>query len=255
MIEMSRGPIGWGPVGRDPRMWAVERLILKAAACRANVLLVGESGTGKAFTARRIHQASGMARKGFSTLFCLPEGGVRPESGWLSRRLEALAANCGTVHLRGIDLLGHLSQRDLLAYLDRRERQAEECPEPRGDLARLIFSSQMDLRPECERGRYLTQLYLRVSVMTIEVPPLRQREGDIVGLANHFLSVCAHRERKRIGGLTADARRLLRNLAWEGNVRELENAMNHAVVMADDGAVLNAGILRGVIEQARGTSA
>ena len=99
-----------------------------------------------------------------------------------------------------------MSQRDLLAYLDRRERQVEETPGSRGDLARLVFSSELDLRPECERGRYLTQLYLRVSVITIEVPPLRQREGDIVSLANHFLSVCAHRERKHIGGLTADAR-------------------------------------------------
>jgi DNA-binding NtrC family response regulator len=236
-------------------MSSVQRLILKAAACRANVLLVGESGTGKAFIARRIHQVSAMAGKGFSTLFCLPEGGVRPQSGWLSRRLEALAAGCGTVHLRGIDLLGHLSQRELLAYLDRRERQVEATAGSRADLARLIFSSELDLKPECERGRYLAQLYLRVSVIAIEVPPLRQREGDIVGLANHFLSVCAHRERKHIRGLTADARRLLRNLTWEGNVRELENAMYHAVVMADDGAVLNAGVLRGVIEQARGTSA
>jgi DNA-binding NtrC family response regulator len=242
-------------MSRDPKMWAVERLVLKAAACRANVLLVGESGTGKAFIARRIHQASAMAGRGFSTLFCLPEGGGHPEPGWLTRRLEALAAGRGTVHLRGIDSLGHLSQRELLACLDARERQVKEAAGCRSDFARLVFSSQMDLKPECDLGRYLQQLYLRVSVITIEVPPLRQREDDIVSLANHFLSVCAHRECKNIGGLTADAQHLLRHLAWEGNVRELENAMNHAVVMADDGAVLNAGILRGVIEQANGTSA
>jgi two-component system NtrC family response regulator len=255
MIGMGRELMGREPMSRDPKMWVVERLVLKAAACRANVLLVGESGTGKAFIARRIHQASAMAGRGFSTLFCLPEGGVHAEPGWLSRRLEALAAGCGTVHLRGIDLLGHLSQRELLAWLDRREREVEAAPGGRGDFARLIFSSQMDLRPECERGRYLKQLYLRVSVITVEVPPLRQREGDIVSLANHFLSVCAHRECKNIGGLTADAQHLLRHLAWEGNIRELENAMNHAVVMADDGAVLSAGVLRGVIAEANGTSA
>ena len=90
MIEMNGDPVDREPVGWDPRMSSVQRLILKAAACRANVLLVGESGTGKAFIARRIHQVSAMAGKGFSTLFCLPEGGVRPQSGWLSRRLEAL---------------------------------------------------------------------------------------------------------------------------------------------------------------------
>jgi len=242
-------------ISRDPSMSAVERLALKAAACRANVLLVGESGTGKAFIARRIHQASAAAGKGFATLFCLPEGGGRLEPGSLDRRLETLAAGCGTVHVRGIDLLGRLGQRELLGYLDQRERQIEAASRGRGEFARLIFSSQKDLRVECEKGRHLKQLYLRVSVVTIEVPPLRQREGDIVSLANHFVSLYSRLECKRIRGLTTDAQRLLRNLTWEGNIQELETAINRAVVLADDGAVLNAGTLKGVIAQAHRLSA
>jgi DNA-binding NtrC family response regulator len=241
-------------LSRDPNMWAVERLAVKAADCRANVLLVGESGVGKAFIARRIHRTSSMAHRGFFTLFCLPESDARAQPSCLSKDLRSLAVGYGTIHLRGIDLLGNLGQRELLAYLDERERQIEIFGGGRPEFARLIFSSQRNLRVESERGRYLRQLCLRVSVITIDVPPLRQREGDIVSLANHFVSMYAHRECKNIKGLSADAQRLLRHLSWEGNIHELKNAMNQAVVMADDGAELNAGILRGVIGQSSGSS-
>jgi DNA-binding NtrC family response regulator len=122
----------------------------------------------------------------------------------------------------------------------------------RPHFSRLIFSSQKSLKTEAEQGRYLIQLYLRVSVVTIHVPPLRQRESDIVDLARHFLNLYAHRECKDIRGLSRDAACFLRRLAWEGNINELKNAMNQAVVMADDGVVVNAGILRGVLAQANG---
>jgi DNA-binding NtrC family response regulator len=242
-------------ISRDPTMWGVESLALKAAACRANVLLEGESGVGKAFIARRIHQASAAAGKGFFTLFCLPGGERRIEPISLCEHLRQLQRYYGTIHVRGIDLLDGLGQRELLTLLDERDRQTDASDRGPSEHGRLIFSSQKDLRAECERGRYLKQLYLRVSVITIQVPPLRQREGDIVNLANHFVSVYAHRESKRIRGLSPDAQHLLRRLAWEGNIHELKNAMNQAVVMAEDGMVLNAGILRGVIAQAGGLSA
>lgn len=228
-------------------MWTVERLVLKAAACRANVLLHGESGVGKAFIARRIHRASHAAGRGFSTLFCLPGNDVTqcaiPPGSYL-------ADNClkyGTIHLRGIDLLDRVGQRNLLAFLDSRDREAQHSDDC--ETGRLIFSSQRDLKAESEAGRYLTQLYLKVSVITIDVPPLRQRGSDILNLAHHFLHLYALRECKTIRGLSPDAARLLSRLTWEGNINELKNAINQAVVMADDGAVLNAGILKGVLAQ------
>ena len=239
-------------ISEDPTMWVVERLALKAAACRANILLEGESGVGKAFIARQIHQASSVIRKGFFTLFCLPGSDSRADAYSLADDLKNRHDKYGTIYLRGVDLLSGINQRELLGYLDEREREFEAYPLTRARYARLIFSSQKNLRLEVERGYFLRQLYLRVSVVTIEVPPLRQRETDIVSLANHFLNLYAHRECKTIRGMSADAQHLLRHLSWEGNIHELKNTMNHAVVMADDGVVLSAGILRGVLAQAYG---
>jgi DNA-binding NtrC family response regulator len=231
---------------RDSKMWAVERLVLKAAACRANVLLQGESGVGKAFIARRIHRASSDAGRGFFSLFCLPGTDLVPGTLSPGRDLADICRRYGTVHLRGIDLLDAVGQRDLLALLDSRERDLAG-PGSCATSGRLIFSSQRDLKAETEAGRYLSQLYLRVSVITIDVPPLRQRGSDIVNLARHFLHLYALRECKTIRGLSPDAARLLCRLSWEGNIHELKNAMNRAAVMADDGAVLNAGTLKNLL--------
>lgn len=233
-------------------MCEVERLAVKAATCRANVLLQGESGVGKAFIARWIHGASAMAGRSFFSLFCLPEYWPSPEPLSLCDHLHQLGRRHGTIHMRGVDLLDGVGQRELLAYLDQRDREMKASGRGRRHFGRLIFSSQKNLKTESEQGRYLMQLYLRVSVVTIQVPPLRQRESDIVSLANHFLNLYAHRECKDIRGLSRDATYFLRRLAWEGNIHELKNAMNQAVVMADDGVVVNAGILRGVLAQAHG---
>jgi len=239
-------------ISEDPAMSAVETLALKAAACRANVLLEGESGVGKAFIARRIHQGSVQAGRGFFSLFCLPGHDGRLDSSPLAAQLDALARDNGTIYLRELDLLDKLGQQELLAYLDERDARIEICPHGSRDFPRLIFSSQQTLGTACEQGRFLRQLYLRVSVITIKVPPLRLRETDILSLANHFLSVYARRECKTIRGMTPDAVHLLRRMAWEGNIHQLKNAMNQAVVMADDGQVLSAGVLRGVLAQGRG---
>jgi DNA-binding NtrC family response regulator len=237
-------------ISADPIMGPVVRLMFKAAACHANVLLIGESGVGKAFIARRIHEESGGEPGKFSALFCLPDEDRRIEADSLVDRLQALEEEGRTGYVRGIDLLNPVGQRKLLGYLDNRERRMKGGAAFAGKCARLIFSSQRDLRLESLRGRYMRQLYLRVSVITIEVPPLRQRESDIVHLARYFLSLYSHRECKEIGGLSSDAEYLLRRLSWEGNIHELKNAMNRAVVLAEDGQVLSAGVLEGVLEVA-----
>jgi|GEM_PF-2002247 len=239
-------------ISDDPSMKAVEHLALKAAACRANVLLEGESGVGKAFIARRIHQASARSHQGFLSLFCLPAAETGPERLSLAGQMRALSGESGTVYVRGVDVLSSIGQRGLLAYLDQRDRDIETCPRGHSDFGRLIFSSQNNLSSQCARGLFLKQLYLRVSVITIEVPPLRRRTADIVSLANHFLGLYARRECKTIRGISPDAQHLLRRMSWEGNIHELKNAMNQAVVMADDGQVLSAGILKGVLTQGCG---
>jgi DNA-binding NtrC family response regulator len=228
-------------------MKPVVRLILKAAASMANVLLVGESGVGKAFIARRMHESSPFVSGFFHTLFCLP-GDECVED--LIEKLETLECECGTVYVRGIDLLGPLGQRKLLAYLDEREIRTRNGNGSGVVRNRLIFSSHRDLRLESLRGRYLSQLYLRTSVITVDVPPLRQRGSDIVTLAKYFVDLYSHRECKDVGGLSNDAQFFLRRHAWEGNIHELKNAMNRAVVFADEGQLLDTDLLECVLTEA-----
>ena len=233
-------------ISDDPKMRPVVRLVLKAAVCQANVLLVGESGVGKTYIAREIHQGGGPPHGAFVTLFGMPDEDGRPGGDGLVSQLEDLEPDGGTIYVRDIDLLGPRGQRELLTFLDARERG----PGPRDGehSARLVFSSQRDLLLESMRGRFLRQLYLRASVIKIEVPPLRNREEDIVSLARHFVDVFSNRERKAIGGLSHDAECLLRNLSWEGNIHELKNTMNRAVVLAERGQILSAGMFEGARE-------
>jgi DNA-binding NtrC family response regulator len=235
-------------ISDDPKMRPVVRLVIKAAVCRANVLLVGESGVGKTYIAREIHQGAGSSPGQFVTLFGMPDEDGRPGGDGLVGRLKALEPEGGTVYVRDIDVLGPRGQRELLTYLDARERG----PGPRdcGHPVRLVFSSQKDLLLESMSGRYLRQLYLRASVIKIEVPPLRSRAEDIVSLARHFVSLFSSRERKAIGGLSRDAECLLRNLSWEGNIHELKNTMNRAVVLAERGQILSAGMFEGAVREA-----
>jgi Nif-specific regulatory protein len=231
-------------ISEDPTMKPVVRLVLQAAACRANVLLVGESGVGKAFLAKRMHESSPFASGTFHTLFCVPDdAGVRD----LVMKLEALEPECGTVYVRGIDLLGSIGQRRLLAYLDDRESRARNGNGSGWVSNRLIFSSHRNLRKEALKGRYLSQLYLRASVITVDVPPLRQRGNDVVTLAKYFVDLYSHRECKDVRGLSADAQFFLAHQAWEGNIHELKNAMNRAVVLADEGQLLDSDLLQGVL--------
>lgn len=234
-------------ISEDPTMKPVVRLILQAAASRANVLLVGESGVGKAFLAKRMHESSPFALGTFRTFFCMPDDeGVRD----LVRKLEALEPEHGTVYVRSIDLLGPVGQRRLLAYLDEREGRMRNGNGAAWVSNRLIFSSHRDLRKEALKGRYLSQLYLRASVMSIDVPPLRQRGNDIVTLAKHFVDLYSHRECKDVGDLSDDAQFFLTHHAWEGNIHELKNAMNRAVVLADEGQPLDCDLLEGVLTDA-----
>jgi DNA-binding NtrC family response regulator len=237
-------------ISDDPTMRPVVRLALKAAVCRANVLLVGESGVGKAYIARKIHEGAGHPPGSFSSLFGMPDEDGSPGADGLVSHMTTLEPGGGTIYVRDIDLLGLCGQRELLSYLDARERG----PGPGNGQhpARLVFSSQKDLLLESMSGRYLRQLYLRASVIKIMVPPLRSREEDIVSLARHFVDLFSSRERKAIGGLSHDAECLLRNLSWEGNIHELKNTMNRAVVLADNGQVLSAGMFEGAAREAVG---
>jgi two-component system response regulator FlrC len=218
----------------DPRMQPVLDLMRKAAQCSANVLVEGESGVGKAHLARCVHEESLHGTGAFRSIFCAPEKRAGGEGKRVISLLEAWDPEWGSIYVRGVDLLDPVSQRMLLAYLDARE--AGIASDPEGfSRARLIFSSQTDLLAEARAGRFLNQLYMRISVVKISIPPLRQRESDIVELARHFVWFYSRRQSKRIGKLSREAEAMLRTSPWDGNIRELKNVMNRAVVMANDG--------------------
>jgi DNA-binding NtrC family response regulator len=237
-------------ISDDPTMKPVVSLMLKSALCHANVLLVGESGVGKTYLARHIHEGSAAASGAFRILFCAPDAVDGRTTDRLMDTLLSLEHEGGTVYLKNIDVLSAIGQRRLLGYLDARERRMKASRLSSTGFARLIFSSERNLRSEAAAGRYLRQLYLRASVITITVPPLRQREADIVSLARYFVSLYSDREHKGLKGLSDDAECMLTRVSWEGNIHELRNAMNRAVVFAQDGQVLSAGHLEGVLQQA-----
>ncbi len=234
---------------RDRRMRAVQNLVGKAARCRANVLVEGECGVGKMYFARRIHEASEAASLGFASIFCRPETRPGGEGKRVVAFLEAREGDRGTVYVRGVDLLDALSQRVLLAYLDARESRAASG-RARVTPARLIFSSHRNLLDESRAGRFSGRLYMRISVVRIRVPPLRQREADIVPLARYFVGLYSRRESKRIRSLSREAEALLRRSTWEGNIHELKNVLSRAVVMADDGDSLGARELGSMLRRA-----
>lgn len=218
----------------DPKMQPVLVLISKAAQCSANVLVEGESGVGKSYIARHIHEASAGDSRDFHSIFCVPETKPGGEGKRVVGLLRTGESQWGSIYVRGVDLLDAVSQRMLLAYMDARECKIASSPVC-GPKARLIFSSQKDLLVESRSGRFLSQLYMRISVVRIRIPPLRQREADIVPLARYFVGLYSRRESKRIGKLSREAEAMLRRSTWDGNIHELKNVLNRAVVMANDG--------------------
>ncbi|MGD9402207.1 MAG: sigma 54-interacting transcriptional regulator [bacterium] len=233
----------------DPRMQPVLDLMRKAAECSANVLVEGESGVGKAYCARRIHEASARSEMAYDSIFCVPETRAGGEGRRILARLQAAERKWGSIYVRGVDLLDAVSQRMLLAYLDCREDRIASCRD-QGSWARLIFSSQKDLLEESRSGRFLSQLYMRISVVRIRIPPLRQRDADIVPLARYFVGLYSKRESKRISKLSREAEAMLRRSAWDGNIHELKNVLNRAVVMANDGDSLGPRDLSLVLRRA-----
>jgi DNA-binding NtrC family response regulator len=179
----------------------------------------------------------------------MPETKVGGEGRRVVGLLAAGERRWGSIYVRGVDLLDAVSQRVLLAYLDTREGEMASRPE-RANRARLIFSSQKDLLTESGSGRFLSQLYMRISVVRIRIPPLRQRAGDIVPLARYFVGLYSRRESKRIGKLSREAEAVLRRSTWDGNIHELKNVLNRAVVMANDGDSLGPRDLGSVLKRA-----
>jgi len=232
-------------VGESPRMREVYRLIARMAASDSTVLLRGESGTGKEVAARTLHKASPRADKPFVAVNCATLSETLLESelfghekgaftGAVARKIgKAEAADGGTLFL---DELGEIPlplQSKLLRFLQERELDRVGGTHPIRVDVRVVAATNRDLEKAIREGTFREDLYYRLNVITLHLPPLRERREDVSLLASHFAARISQRLGRPTAGFTPEARACLQRYDWPGNVRELANAVERALVLGE----------------------
>jgi DNA-binding NtrC family response regulator len=237
----ATGPI----VGRSPAMRQVLDMAAKVAATPSNVLLVGESGTGKELVARAIHEQGAHPDARFLAVNCAAIPHDLLENQLFGHRKGAFTgadrdqpgvfvhAGPGTVFLDEIGELPPGTQAKLLRAIEQKEVLPVGANEPVRAEARVLAATNKDLGREIEQGRFREDLYYRLNVVTITIPPLRARREDIPDLVDFLLARHAAALGKRITGVTHETMRLLTACHWKGNVRELDNALQRAVILGE----------------------
>jgi two-component system response regulator HydG len=239
-----------GLIGASPAMQKVYRLARQVAAARATVLVTGESGTGKGELARAIHKKSPRAEAPFITLHCaaLAESLLESElfghekgafTGADRRRAGRFEqAHGGTLFLDEVGEIPASTQVKLLRVLQERAFERVGGNETIEADVRLVAATNRDLAEDVRQGRFREDLYYRLNVVHIEMPPLRLRGSDVLVLADHFLRRFAQENKKRVEGFDDDARAKIVAHRWPGNVRELENAIERAVVLCEGSLIV-----------------
>ena len=233
----------FGMVGKSPAMQHLLSEIALVAPSEATVLIHGDSGTGKELVARAIHASSARSEKPLVTLNCAALNESLLESELFGHEKGAFTgadkrregrfveADGGTLFLDEIGDISPMMQVRLLRAIQEREVQRVGSNQTISVDVRLIAATHRDLAAEVNAGRFRQDLYYRLNVVAIEVPSLRQLREDIPLLANHFLQRFAERNRKAVKGFTPQAMDLLIHYDWPGNIRELENTVERAVVL------------------------
>jgi DNA-binding NtrC family response regulator len=237
------GRDGWDVVAESDAMQAVLQLVDRAAPSHATVLIMGESGTGKELVARRVHVGGARPGGPFVAVNCrafadtvLESELFGHEKGSFTGAVTAHAgcferANGGTLLLDEIGEVGPGFQAKLLRVLQEGEVQRVGAGRPRRIDVRLIAATNRDLQAEVAGGRFREDLFFRLNVIPVVVPPLRERRADVLPLARHFLERYAAESGRQLG-LSRGAQECLLAHDWPGNVRELRNAIERAVVLA-----------------------
>lgn len=250
-IGESRSPI----VHADPRMNEILAMADRIAASEASVLIVGESGTGKEVVARYLHAKSRRANARFVAVNCaaIPETLMESElfghekgafTGAAARRIGRFEeAHGGTLLLDEISEMDLRLQPKLLRAIQEREIDRVGGKSPVKVDVRIIATSNRDLQDEVARGRFRNDLYFRLNVVALRLPPLRERPGDILVLARHFLDKYATLNAMPRLSLAREAETALLGYSWPGNVRELENIIHRAVVLTAGSVVTADGLL------------
>ena len=236
-------------VGQSPALREALDLGRQVASSDATVLLTGESGTGKELFARMIYEHSERADGPFVAVNCaaLPESILESElfgyeegafTGADKRKIGRFeAADGGTLFLDEIGELSQQVQVKMLRVLQEGEFERLGSNTPTKVDLRIIAATHKDLEKELEEGAFREDLYYRLNVVNIDIPPLRHRIEDVPLLAEHFLSEYREKNNRDISGLGAEAIETLEDYPWPGNVRELENVIERAVVLDKDGVI------------------
>lgn len=246
-----------GILGANSHMRAVLEKIKLVAETDSTVLIVGESGTGKELVANALHQNSFRRGAPLIKVSCaaLPETLLEAElfghergafTGALrQRRGRFEMANRGTLFLDEIGEISPVVQVKLLRVLQERTFERVGSNETIEADVRLVCATQKDLRKEVAQGRFREDLFYRLNVVPIVVPPLRQRQEDIMVIAQHVLETCSEKLNKPLRGFSQPARELLLRYSYPGNVRELENMVERAVALSRDRATVQPADLCG----------
>ncbi|MCC1497886.1 sigma-54 dependent transcriptional regulator [Alcanivorax sp. 1008] len=230
-------------VGESPVMQQLIQQVERIAVTDSSVLICGESGTGKELVARTLHYRSERSRGPMVSVNCAALasdeleqhlfGTERDDSNNQSRRGLAETADGGTLFLDEIDELSGSAQGRLLQLLESQMVQRLGATDARRIDTRVIGASHRDLARLATEGRFRKDLYYRLQVIQLALPPLRERGEDILLLADNLLERISLRLNLKTGGFSSDARRAMNHYSWPGNVRELENAIERAVILAD----------------------
>jgi DNA-binding NtrC family response regulator len=232
-------------VGKGPAMKRIFEIVRKVAPTPSTVLLTGESGTGKEIVARALHRQAYNADKRFLAVNCAAIPNDLLENQLFGHRKGAFTgadrdqpgvfvhAGQGTVFLDEIAEVPLATQAKLLRAIEAKEILPVGAHEPITIEARIIAATNKTLTKEVEAGRFREDLFYRLNVVSIVLPPLRERREDIPDLVEFLLAKQARTLGKRIDGVTHEAMQLLLACPWKGNVRELDNALQRAVILGD----------------------
>ena len=232
-------------VGASPAMQEIFARVKKIARSDSSVLVTGESGTGKELIARAVHFQSGRAAQPFIKVNCsaLAEGVLESElfghekgsfTGAVKRKLGRFElADKGTIFLDEIGDISPVIQLKLLRVLQEREFERVGGNQTIRVDVRFVCATNRNLLDEIQAGRFRDDLYYRVNAVPLHLPPLRERPEDIPSLVEHFLHKLRGRTKKEVRGLAPDALEALRRHSWPGNIRELENVIEQAMVLCD----------------------
>ena len=238
-------PAEFGLLGKSPSFLAEMKKLPAISQCDVTVLIAGETGTGKELVARAIHTLSDRRRQSFVPVDCgaIPQELAESElfghekgsfTGAASKTLGLIgSANRGTLFLDEVDSLPLNTQAKLLRFLQRREYRAVGSNSLQQSDVRLISATNTELREGVSSGRFREDLFYRLKVVQLRLPPLRERGEDILLLARHFVGKYASRFQRRARGISKDGEARLLSHRWPGNVREVENVIEAAVALSE----------------------